>query len=672
MPNRKAQVRLGEGSPPNLAELLARERRITAALREVGTALGSTVELEALLELVLAKTSELLDSERAALFLLDPSGRELISQVLVGHQVRAIRTRVGRGIEGHVAATGETIRVSNAYEDPRFEPHWDLMTGFKTTSMLAAPLRNHLGRITGVIQVMNKRGGAQFSAEDETLVDAFGHQAAIAIDLSRLFIAQAEKNRQLLDATQQLQRKLADQSLLYELERATARAHSMHGLASAVLGRVAAACEAEGAALVLSDDETHSLTHFAVRAHDTRPPERLPVRQGRGLLVGVMRNGGTLNLRDATRYADYDESVDGAYPFPVRAALVTALDGADERLGAIAVFTRSGRTSGFTTEDAELLEMVAANLSTAVRLYQASQARARTERLTTIGRLLSQVIHDFKTPMTVISGYVQLMVDTQEPSIRAGYAEQILRQFDALTGMQREVLAFAKGESSVFVRKVYVHRFLSELLSQVQAELERRPVQLVLDVDRKLVARFDEARVGRAVHNLVRNALEAMGDKGGRLTVATRYDEEDFVISVSDTGPGIPREIESRLFESFVSANKPGGTGLGLTIVKQVAELHGGRVTVSSSSKGATFELRLPQSHVVGLATTLSTSPPAPLRAASVAPNPAGAETRGARTRSKAPAKGKATTKRSGVSRAHGEASRRPAGKARPSPRKKA
>jgi signal transduction histidine kinase/putative methionine-R-sulfoxide reductase with GAF domain len=594
MPSRKATARPG-GPPPSLSDQLARERRITAALREVGTALGSTVELEALLELVLAKTSELLDSERAALFLLDTSGRELVSQVLVGHQVRAIRTRVGRGVEGHVASTGETIRVSNAYEDPRFEPHWDLMTGFKTTSMLAAPLRNHLGRITGVIQVMNKRSGAQFTAEDEALVDAFGHQAAIAIDLSRLFIAQAEKNRQLLDTAQQLQRKLADQSLLYELERATARAHSIQGLATAVLGRVAAACSAEGAALLLADEETHSLTHFAVRAHDSRPPERLPVRAGRGLLASVMRNGGTLNLRDASRYTDYDEAVDGSYPFPVRAVLVTALDGSDERVGAIGVFTRSGRNSGFTTEDAELLELVAANLSTAVRLYQASLARSRSERLTSIGRLLSQVIHDFKTPMTVISGYVQLMVDTEDHARRSGFADEILRQFDVLTAMQREVLAFAKGESTIFVRKVYVQRFFSELLSQVRHEFERRPVEFVLDIDGKTIARFDEARVGRAVHNLVRNALEAMGEAGGRLTVSAGIEGSDFVISVSDTGPGIPRDIEHRLFESFVSANKPGGTGLGLTIVKRVAEQHGGSVSVVSSPRGATFELRLPQ-----------------------------------------------------------------------------
>jgi signal transduction histidine kinase len=69
----------------------------------------------------------------------------------------------------------------------------------------------------------------------------------------------------------------------------------------------------------------------------------------------------------------------------------------------------------------------------------------------------------------------------------------------------------------------------------------------------------------------------------------------ELVICVSDTGPGIPMEIEGRVFQSFVTAGKEGGTGLGLAIVKKIAEEHGGTVSVQSSDSGATFELRLPQ-----------------------------------------------------------------------------
>jgi signal transduction histidine kinase len=67
------------------------------------------------------------------------------------------------------------------------------------------------------------------------------------------------------------------------------------------------------------------------------------------------------------------------------------------------------------------------------------------------------------------------------------------------------------------------------------------------------------------------------------------------VLEVADTGPGVPKEIEGRIFESFVSAGKKGGTGLGLAIVKKIAEEHGGGVTVDSTSRGTTFTMVLPQ-----------------------------------------------------------------------------
>jgi len=120
-------------------------------------------------------------------------------------------------------------------------------------------------------------------------------------------------------------------------------------------------------------------------------------------------------------------------------------------------------------------------------------------------------------------------------------------------------------------------------------------VELLFQVDTKLVARFDEGRLARVVHNLARNAIEAMGEAGGTLTLGARMEGADLVISVEDSGPGIPDQIKGQLFQSFVTMGKAGGTGLGLAIVKKIVEEHGGSVSVASSSEGATFEIRLPQ-----------------------------------------------------------------------------
>jgi signal transduction histidine kinase len=159
------------------------------------------------------------------------------------------------------------------------------------------------------------------------------------------------------------------------------------------------------------------------------------------------------------------------------------------------------------------------------------------------------------------------------------------------------VLEFARGEKNLLVRKVYLLKFFDDVRNQLESDLARRGVELVVDVQERGTARFDEGKMLRVVHNLARNAAEAMAKKGGKFIVKVTRDKEDgaLVVTFSDTGPGIPREIEHRLFQSFVTSGKKGGTGLGLAIVKKIAEEHGGTIAVTSSSRGATFKLRIPQ-----------------------------------------------------------------------------
>ena len=586
---------LHELSIQELTLRLRHEERVSQALREVGIALGTTFDLDDLLELILGKLTELVEADRATLYLLDEAHDELVSRMVVGEQVRSIRMKVGHGIAGLVAQTGSALRVRDAYSDPRFERDWDLLTGYRTSSILAAPLKNHVGRTIGVIQILNKKDADEFTTEDEAILSALSTQAAVAIDNSRLFLSLIQKNKQLLDTKGELERRLRDLSLLFELERATGRATSLEELAQALLGLSAKSTEARGAALLVGEEESGDLVQYVYDAEAPGALIRIGVKAGEGLLAAAMSRGEMLRVTPGARSPDWHERVEGKLPFSVDAALVLPLEGDSGALGAVGLFGTAG-SRAFTGEDESLMQLVGANVSTAVRLFFASRARERGERLTSIGRLLSQVIHDFKTPMTVISGYVQLMADAEDSKQRHEFSEEVLKQFDVLTGMQREVLEFARGERTLFVRRVYLHKFFGDLRRQLELELKLsgKPIELKLDVDTKVVARFDEARVARAVHNLCRNAIEAM-DKGGVLTLKSQLDGKDLLIAVSDNGPGIPRAIEGRLFQSFVTLGKDGGTGLGLAIVKKIVEEHGGNVTVKSSSRGATFELRLPQ-----------------------------------------------------------------------------
>jgi signal transduction histidine kinase/putative methionine-R-sulfoxide reductase with GAF domain len=588
-----------DGRPLDPLEALRHERRVSAALREVGVALGTTFDLDDLLELILSKLTELVEADRATLYLLDEAKKELVSRLVVGDKVRSIRMKVGHGIAGIVAQTGKSIRIRDAYADPKFERDWDVLTGYRTKSMLAAPLKNHLGRTIGVIQVLNKQGGHEFTSEDEAILSALSTQAAVAIDNSRLFLSLIQKNKQLLDTTEQLERKLQDLSLLFELERRTARATTLEELALAVLGQCAAACEARGAALLLSEEESGDLVEYVFDSKNPDSLQRIGVKSREGFLGASMSESQILALAEAESDTRWSAHVEGAFGFVVTSVLAVPLDGESSPLGAIGLFSHDPG-GNFDEADESLLRLVSANVSTAVRLFNANRSRERSERLTSIGRLLSQVIHDFKTPMTVISGYTQLMADVDERKVRHEYSEEILKQFDVLTAMQREVLEFARGERSIFVRRVYLNKFFADVRRQLTLEVSGLPIELLFDVDPKLVARFDEERLARVVHNLARNAIEAMGENGGVLTIGARLEGSELLIFVEDTGPGIPNEIEGKLFQSFVTMGKAGGTGLGLAIVKKIVEEHRGNVTVTSSSAGARFEVRLPQSGAEG------------------------------------------------------------------------
>ncbi|MCL2724262.1 MAG: GAF domain-containing protein [Polyangiaceae bacterium] len=582
---------------------LAHERRVGVALREVGLALGTTLDLDRLLELILQKINDAIEADRATLYLLDERTSDLVSRIVQGGEVRAIRLKLGQGIAGQVAQTEKAILVNAAYDDPRFNPELDMLTGYRTRSILAVPMKNLMGRTIGVIQVLNKRSG-DFTDQDAVVLAALATQAAIAIDNSRLLLSVTQKNAELLDIKEQLEHRVQDLKLLFDLESAMGRAASLDELFTGVLTEALRTTGAVAGAFAMKPS-IGDVVHAYVMRHDHPRLVRSPMKAGSGFTLAAMTEGDIIFTNDAQSHPNHDPSLDALLGEPCEACIAVPLEGEDgEAMGAIALYNKIPTERGkvFTEEDRALMLLIAANASTAVRLQLARETREREERLATIGRLLSGVIHDLKTPLGVISGYVQLMAAADKRAVREEYAELALTQFDHIGAMQRDVLEFARGEKSILIRKVYLAKFFAEIKEQLQTELARAGVELVIELGDRGTARFDEGKITRVIHNLARNAADAMADKGGKFIIKVtrerRGDGEALVLTFSDTGPGIPREIEHRLFQSFVTSGKKGGTGLGLAITRRIAEEHGGTITVHSSSKGATFKLRLPQTEV--------------------------------------------------------------------------
>lgn len=155
-------------------------------LLDVIKAMSAETDFDRLLQLIMEETTRAMEADRSTLFLVDHQRGELWSRVALGLQHKEIRFKSHLGIAGHVATTGELLNIPDAYEDPRFNQEVDRQTGYRTRTILCMPIRNKVGTIVGVLQVLNKRSGV-FTAADQELLDALASQAAIALENAKLY-----------------------------------------------------------------------------------------------------------------------------------------------------------------------------------------------------------------------------------------------------------------------------------------------------------------------------------------------------------------------------------------------------------------------------------------------------------------------------------------------------
>lgn len=193
-------------------EGLRRQIRRLERLVEAGRALNATLDLGELFGVILAIVTEQTRAERASLFLLDPKRQELWSLVAQGLGRVEIRLPAGKGLAGWVAQSGEVLLIQDAYADPRFDPSVDKASGYTTRNLLVAPVRDKEGRVTGVIQLLNK-GGEGFGPDDIDFLQDISAPAAIALENARLH--EESLVRQRLEKDLQLARTI-QRSLLPE------------------------------------------------------------------------------------------------------------------------------------------------------------------------------------------------------------------------------------------------------------------------------------------------------------------------------------------------------------------------------------------------------------------------------------------------------------------------
>lgn len=591
----------GGGSPPreSLEAALRRERKKLELISEVGSALSSDLDLDQLLSLLVDKVTQLMEADRSTLYLMSDDGRELWSKIVQGGEVLEIRLRVGEGMAGWVASSGEVVNIADAYEDTRFQPAIDQRSGYRTRSCLCVPMRNSLGVIVGVLQVLNRRGDRDldggpperpFSDDDAELLLALASQAAVAIENSKLYLSVVAKNIELARTTSELEQKTNELNILYEVEKELSAASDLDPLLDRILARVVELLDSESGviALLTSDGDAVELATTSGPAAERLRKRRLALGQGLiGWSIAHRQPAIVDDVGHDPRHAAEFARDHGLMP---RCLMIAPIVSDDAVTGAIEVIDK--RSGDFDRTDLKLLELIAAQLGQAISLSRRRDERRDQDRLASIGRTMASVLHDLKTPMTVISGYAQLMAQCDDAEQRERLAANIVRQFDIMSGMTREVLAFARGDRDLMIRKVYLHLFTEEAVTQLRHAFAGRPIAIELDLGYAGATYFDEQKMMRVLHNLARNAADAMVD-GGKFVLRTRLDHGWLVFEASDNGPGIDPAMRARLFELFAS-DKKGGTGLGLAIVKKIVDDHGGQIRCDTGPGGTTFTIRLP------------------------------------------------------------------------------
>ena len=577
----------------SLASALRREQKKVALVQEVGRALSTMGDTDRLLKLIMEKVTELMEADRSTLYLLSEDGGTLTSKVVQGEQVVEIRLRVGEGIAGWVAQTQETLNIPDAYADQRFQPAYDLKSGYRTRSILTVPMVGGLGGLVGVLQLINKLGGP-FERGDEELASALASQAAIALENARLYQSLITQNQELMDTRRDLERRQRELNALYEVEKDMSHALDLDDLLSRILAQAIAVLGGGAGSIALVEPDG-SLRFRTVQGPAAPRLIERTLPHGTGLIGWSIAHKTPVIVDDPAndpRHARDIAQESGVTPAHL---MVAPLVDGEEVMGAVEIIDQRKKTregSPWSEVDLKLLVLIASQAASAIGFARQRNEQSKTDRLASIGRMLAGLLHDLKTPMTIISGYGQLMAASDDAAQREAYVELIQRQFDLMAGMTREVLAFARGDTDLVVRKVYMNRYVEELATQLGAAIAGRNIDFSLDAKYDGIAYFDEQKLLRVFHNLVRNAVEAMPD-GGKLTVTVDRLDDALVWSVRDSGPGIPPELRGKLFDLFATGKK-GGTGLGLAIVKKILDDHHGTINVETGATGTNFVLRLP------------------------------------------------------------------------------
>jgi signal transduction histidine kinase len=209
------------------------------------------------------------------------------------------------------------------------------------------------------------------------------------------------------------------------------------------------------------------------------------------------------------------------------------------------------------------------------------------DRIAMLGRFARSIVHDLKNPLGVIGLAADLSAaERATPAMRKEARERIHTQVDRMSHMLQELLRLTEGGKLSALEPTSLREYFAGVLDEVRDEMEARRVTLEAAAAPDVRLPLNRARLVHVFFNLFNNAADFLKN-GGKIMIRFEETSRDVLVEVEDTGPGIPPEVARKLFTPFFTHGKPNGTGLGLTICKNIVEDHAGKSGRARSRTGA-------------------------------------------------------------------------------------
>ncbi|MCX8092726.1 MAG: ATP-binding protein, partial [Candidatus Goldbacteria bacterium] len=523
-----------------------------SALMEASIIINSTRNLDELLKIIMQSAEKVMQAEASSVFLIDSEKNELYFEIATGpkeEELKKIRLKMGEGIAGWVAYTGEALLVPDVSKDPRFARRVDEQTKFVTKSIICVPLKVR-NQTIGVIQVLNKITGQSFSKSEIKFLEALASQAAIAIENANLYEHLEERaeqlNKELKEANVNLSlEKLRIESIIQSMEDAVIAIDKDNKIV--LVNRVAEKIFNINASQALGKE----VTNFAI---NPTVIENFKV---------VLDSKITIKNEVKFQFGNKEH---------IFAAVFTPIvSEKKEAAGSVAVFRD-------ITEIKELDKMKS--------------------------EFLNMVSHELRTPLTPIQAYSELMLIRNMDSEKVkSYAEIINKETQRLGSLIGDLLDLSRIESgkglSLTLEEVDIVNFLKEIYEMYKNTSTKHKIILTVPEKSEIIL-FDKNKMSQVMINLLSNAIKYSPD-GGNIDIIMEDKDDRIYITVKDQGIGISKEDLPRIFEKFYRVQsevvkKISGTGIGLPIVKYIIELHNGGIDVKSElGKGSEFTFFIPK-----------------------------------------------------------------------------